>query len=95
MTKETKYIKVRDKRKNLFGIKIAGHKDWYVAPMFEQLGIRYSSTARAMPSHGRTTRQVSSTRRARPSSRSFMMTAHFGTIDRSRCPTNQSMTTKK
>ena len=34
-----KYIKVRDKRKNLFGIKIEGHKDWYVAPMFEQLGI--------------------------------------------------------
>lgn len=35
----TKYIKVRDKRKKLFGIKIEGHKDWYVAPMFEQLGI--------------------------------------------------------
>ena len=34
-----KYIKVRDKRKKLFGIKIEGHKDWYVAPMFEQLGI--------------------------------------------------------
>lgn len=28
MTIETKYIKVRDKRKKLFGIKIEGHKDW-------------------------------------------------------------------
>lgn len=36
---ETKYAKVLDKRKKLFGIKIEGQKDWYVAPVFEQLGI--------------------------------------------------------
>lgn len=36
---ETKYVKVADKRKKLFGIKIAGQKAWYVAPMFEQLGL--------------------------------------------------------
>ena len=35
----TKYIKVLDKRRNLFGIKIEGHKEWLVAPMFEQLGM--------------------------------------------------------
>ena len=35
---ETKFVKVLDKRKKLFGINIEGHKDWYVAPVFEQLG---------------------------------------------------------
>lgn len=35
-----KYKKVFDKRKKLFGIKIEGQKDWYVAPCFEELGCR-------------------------------------------------------
>lgn len=40
MDKEmTKYVKVLDKRKKLFGIKVEGQKGWYVAPIFEQLGI--------------------------------------------------------
>ena len=34
----TKYLKVYDRRKKLFGIKEDGRKNWYVEPMFEELG---------------------------------------------------------
>lgn len=41
---ETKYAKALDKRSKLFGIKVEGQKGWYVAPVFEQLGIWDSPT---------------------------------------------------
>lgn len=45
MDKEkTKYAKALDKRSKLFGIKVEGQKGWYVAPVFEQLGIWDSPT---------------------------------------------------
>lgn len=36
---ETKYIKVLDKRKKLFGIKRDGKRDWHMEPQFENLGM--------------------------------------------------------
>lgn len=42
---ETKYIKVLDKRKKLFGIKRDGKRGWHMEPQFENLGMmEYASS---------------------------------------------------
>lgn len=35
----SKYFKEYDKRKKLFGIKIEGKTGWYVAPIFDEMGL--------------------------------------------------------
>ena len=38
--KHTKYIKVYDKRKRQFGVKLEKHKEWYIEPCFDEMGLK-------------------------------------------------------